>query len=203
MNETMSESQLLWLVADKAEQCAAHDAGLAVLLRALAAVSGGTGNGKDHVDKIVEVAEPRPALTSAPTAANPSTSRPHSSTRTRLPTAWSARPAAARWPLSASVRPQFRDRASCDWGTTTRSALTPTTAAASQSRSKPARRSSTSCGAMAYAADEPLSPSAAAHCVGSTGWAGRSRRTRRRDRPQLKAVVTLPRGASRRRRGRG
>jgi hypothetical protein len=57
MNETMSESQLLWLVADKAEQCAAHDAGLAVLLRALAAVSGGTGNGKDHVDKIVKVAE--------------------------------------------------------------------------------------------------------------------------------------------------
>jgi hypothetical protein len=49
------ESQLLWLVADKAEQCAAHDAGLAVLLRALAAVSGGSG--KDHVDKIVKVAE--------------------------------------------------------------------------------------------------------------------------------------------------
>jgi hypothetical protein len=55
MNETMSESQLLWLVADKAEQCAAHDAGLAVLLRALAAVSGGSG--KDHVDKIVRVAQ--------------------------------------------------------------------------------------------------------------------------------------------------
>jgi hypothetical protein len=55
MNETTSESQLLWLVADKAEQCAAHDTGLAVLLRALAAVSG--GNGKDQADKIVEVAE--------------------------------------------------------------------------------------------------------------------------------------------------
>jgi hypothetical protein len=55
MNETMSESQLLWLVADKAQQCAAHDNGLALLLRALAAVSG--GNGKDHVDKIVKVAE--------------------------------------------------------------------------------------------------------------------------------------------------
>jgi hypothetical protein len=55
MNETISQSQLLWLVADKAEQCAAHDAGLAVLLRRLAAVSG--GNGKDHVDKILKVAE--------------------------------------------------------------------------------------------------------------------------------------------------
>jgi hypothetical protein len=55
MNETMSEAQLLWLVADRAEQCAAHDTGLAMLLRALAAVSG--GNGKDHVDKIVKVAE--------------------------------------------------------------------------------------------------------------------------------------------------
>ena len=55
MNETMSESQLLWLVADKAEQCAAHDIGLAVLLRWLAAVS--SGNGKDHVGKIVMVAE--------------------------------------------------------------------------------------------------------------------------------------------------
>ena len=52
---TMSESQLLWLVADKAEQCAAHDIGLAVLLRTLAAVSGGSGN--DHADKIVRVAE--------------------------------------------------------------------------------------------------------------------------------------------------
>jgi hypothetical protein len=55
MNETMSESQLLWMVADKAEQCAAHDIGLAVLLRWLAAVS--SGNGKDHVGKIVMVAE--------------------------------------------------------------------------------------------------------------------------------------------------
>jgi hypothetical protein len=55
MNETMSESQLLWLVADKAEQCAAHDTGLAVLLRALAAISG--GNGKDQADKMVQVAE--------------------------------------------------------------------------------------------------------------------------------------------------
>ena len=55
MNETMSEAQLLWLVADMAEQCAAHDTGLAVLLRALAAVSG--GNGKDQVDKVVKVAE--------------------------------------------------------------------------------------------------------------------------------------------------
>jgi hypothetical protein len=51
----MSESQLLCLVADKAEQCAAHDTGLAVLLRALAVVSG--GNGKDQADKIVKVAE--------------------------------------------------------------------------------------------------------------------------------------------------
>jgi hypothetical protein len=33
MNETMSESQLLWQVADKAEQCAAHDTALAMLLR--------------------------------------------------------------------------------------------------------------------------------------------------------------------------
>jgi hypothetical protein len=55
MNETMSESQLLWLVADKAEQCAAHDAGLAVLLRRLAAVPGGTG--KDQAGKILKVAE--------------------------------------------------------------------------------------------------------------------------------------------------
>jgi hypothetical protein len=55
MNETMSEAQLLWLVADKAEQCAAHDIGLAVLLRRLAAVS--SGNGKDHPGKIVMVAE--------------------------------------------------------------------------------------------------------------------------------------------------
>jgi hypothetical protein len=55
MNETMSEAQLLWLVADKAEQCAAHDIGLAVLLRRLAAVS--SGNGKDHAGKIVMVAE--------------------------------------------------------------------------------------------------------------------------------------------------
>ena len=55
MNETMSEAQLLWLVADKAEQCAAHDIGLAVLLRRLAAVS--SGNGKDQVDKVVKVAE--------------------------------------------------------------------------------------------------------------------------------------------------
>jgi hypothetical protein len=55
MNETMSESQLLWLVADRAEQCAAHDTGLAVLLRRLAAVS--AGNGKGHVGKIVMVAE--------------------------------------------------------------------------------------------------------------------------------------------------
>jgi hypothetical protein len=55
MNETMSESQLLWLVANKAEQCAAHDTGLAVLLRALAAISG--GNGKDQADKMVKVAE--------------------------------------------------------------------------------------------------------------------------------------------------
>ena len=52
---TMTESQLLWLVADKAEQCAAHDTGLAVLLRTLAAVSGGSGS--DHADKIVKVAE--------------------------------------------------------------------------------------------------------------------------------------------------
>jgi hypothetical protein len=51
----MSESQLLWLVADKAEQCATHDTELAVLLRELAAVSG--GNGKDQAEKIVEVAE--------------------------------------------------------------------------------------------------------------------------------------------------
>jgi hypothetical protein len=55
MNETMSEAQLLWLVADKAEQCAAHDTGLAVLLRRLAAISGGSG--KDHAGKIVMVAE--------------------------------------------------------------------------------------------------------------------------------------------------
>ena len=55
MNEAASESQLLWLVADKAEQCATHDTELAVLLRELAAVSG--GNGKDQADKIVEVAE--------------------------------------------------------------------------------------------------------------------------------------------------
>jgi hypothetical protein len=55
MNETMSEAQLLWLVADKAEQCAAHDTGLAVLLRALASASG--GNGEDHADNIVKVAE--------------------------------------------------------------------------------------------------------------------------------------------------
>ena len=55
MNETVSESQLLWVVADKAEQCAAHDAGLAVLLRRLAAVS--AGNGRDHVGKILKVAE--------------------------------------------------------------------------------------------------------------------------------------------------
>jgi hypothetical protein len=55
MNETMSEAQLLWLVADKAEQCAAHDTGLAVLLRRLAAISG--GGGKDHAGKIVMVAE--------------------------------------------------------------------------------------------------------------------------------------------------
>jgi hypothetical protein len=55
MNETMSESQLLWLVADNAEQCAAQETGLAVLLRRLAAVSG--GRGKDHVGKIVKVAE--------------------------------------------------------------------------------------------------------------------------------------------------
>ena len=55
MNEAASESQLLWLVADKAEQCAAHDTELAVLLRELAAVSG--GNGKDQAEKIVEVAE--------------------------------------------------------------------------------------------------------------------------------------------------
>ena len=55
MNETMSESQLLWLVADKAEQCAAQETGLAVLLRRLGAVSGGSG--KDQVGKIVVVAE--------------------------------------------------------------------------------------------------------------------------------------------------
>lgn len=55
MNEAASESQLLWLVADKAEQCAAHDTELAALLRALAAISG--GNGEDQADKIVEVAE--------------------------------------------------------------------------------------------------------------------------------------------------
>jgi hypothetical protein len=55
MNETMSESQLLWLVADEAEQCAAHETGLAVLLRRLAAVSGGSG--KDHAGKIATVAE--------------------------------------------------------------------------------------------------------------------------------------------------
>ena len=55
MNETMSESQLLWLVADKAEQCAAHDTELAALLRELAAISGGSG--KAQADKIVEVAE--------------------------------------------------------------------------------------------------------------------------------------------------
>ena len=55
MNEAMSESRLLSMVADKAEQCAAHDIGLAVLLRWLAAVS--SGNGKDHVGKIVMVAE--------------------------------------------------------------------------------------------------------------------------------------------------
>jgi hypothetical protein len=55
MNETVSESQLLWVVADKAEQCAGHDAGLAVLLRRLAAAS--AGNGRDHVGKILKVAE--------------------------------------------------------------------------------------------------------------------------------------------------
>jgi len=55
MNDTVSESQLLWVVADKAEQCAAHDAGLAVLLRRLAAVSGGSG--RDHVGSILKVAE--------------------------------------------------------------------------------------------------------------------------------------------------
>jgi hypothetical protein len=55
MNETMSESQLLWLVADKAEQCAAQETGLAVLLRRLDAVSGGSGD--DHGGKIAEVAE--------------------------------------------------------------------------------------------------------------------------------------------------
>ena len=55
MNETMSESRLLWLVADKAQQCAAHDAGLAVLLRRLAAAS--AGHGKDHVGKVLKVAE--------------------------------------------------------------------------------------------------------------------------------------------------
>jgi hypothetical protein len=55
MNQTISESQLLWLVADKAEQCAAQETGLAVLLRTLAAVSGGSG--EDHVGKIAEVAE--------------------------------------------------------------------------------------------------------------------------------------------------
>jgi hypothetical protein len=55
MNETISEPQLLWLVADKAEQCAAHETGLAVLLRRLAAVSG--GRGEDHAGKIVKVAE--------------------------------------------------------------------------------------------------------------------------------------------------
>jgi hypothetical protein len=55
MNETMSESQLLWLVADKAEQCAAQETGLAVLLRRLDAVSGGSGD--DHTGKIAEVAE--------------------------------------------------------------------------------------------------------------------------------------------------
>ena len=51
----MSESQLLWLVADKAEQCAAHETGLAVLLRKLAAVSG--GRSEDHAGKIAKVAE--------------------------------------------------------------------------------------------------------------------------------------------------
>ena len=51
----MSESQLLWLVADKAEQCAGDESGLAVLLRKLAAVSGGSG--RDDVGKILEVAE--------------------------------------------------------------------------------------------------------------------------------------------------
>jgi hypothetical protein len=55
MSETMSESQLLWLVADKAEQCAAQEAGLAVLLRRLGAVS--AGRGEDHVGKIAKVAE--------------------------------------------------------------------------------------------------------------------------------------------------
>jgi hypothetical protein len=55
MNEAASESQLLWLVADKAEQCAVHDTELAVLLRELAAISG--GHGEDQADKIVEVAE--------------------------------------------------------------------------------------------------------------------------------------------------
>jgi hypothetical protein len=55
MNETMSESQLLWLVADKAEQCAAQEAGLAALLRRLGAVSGDSGAA--HVGKIAEVAE--------------------------------------------------------------------------------------------------------------------------------------------------
>jgi hypothetical protein len=55
MNETMSESQLLWLVADKAEHCAAHDAELAVLLRRLAAVSG--GDDEHHVGKTLMVAE--------------------------------------------------------------------------------------------------------------------------------------------------
>jgi hypothetical protein len=55
MNETMSESQLLWLVADKAEQCAAHESGLAVLLRRLADVS--DRNRKDHAGEILKVAE--------------------------------------------------------------------------------------------------------------------------------------------------
>jgi len=55
MNATMSESQLLWLVADKAEACAAQETELAVLLRRLDAVSGGSG--ADHAGKIAEVAD--------------------------------------------------------------------------------------------------------------------------------------------------
>ena len=55
MNETTSESQLLWLVADKAEQCAAQETELAMLLRRLDAVSGGRDD--DHAGKIAEVAD--------------------------------------------------------------------------------------------------------------------------------------------------
>ena len=51
----MNESQLLWLVADKAEQCAAQETELAVLLRRLDAVSGGRDD--DRAGKIAEVAE--------------------------------------------------------------------------------------------------------------------------------------------------